>query len=277
VSDLGGPANTVYPPFWELIPGAPGSPVILHVPHASRALTPAARAGILLDDAELEAELDRMTDTCTDVIARRAAGSSAWLFINRYSRLVVDPERFPDDREEMRAVGMGAVYTHTSLGDRLRNDDPSLARTLLSGHFRPYAEAFTALVDDRLAATGRAVIVDVHSYPSRPLPYELHGDGPRPPVCIGTDPFHTPPALIEAATDAFGSVGLNSPFAGCYVPTKHYRSDPRVAAIMVEIRRDTYLVEPAGPPTGGLSEVSQSLARMLGGKAFGRKGFSGDH
>jgi len=287
LSDSGGPANTVYPPFsttwfdddmpFAITPGAAGSPVILHVPHASRELTPVARAGLLLDDAALEAELDRMTDAYTDVIARRAARSTAWLFINVYSRLVVDPERFPDEREEMRAVGMGAVYTRTSLGDPLRLADAPETETLLSGHFHPYARAFTELVDERLAATGRAVIVDVHSYPSRRLPYELHGDGPRPPVCFGTDPFHTPPALVEAATEAFAGAGLNSPFAGCYVPIKHYGTDPRVAAIMVEIRRDTYMVEPAGPPTGGLSVVSQALARMLDGKAFGRKGFGGDH
>jgi len=267
-------------PF-EIVPGAADSPVILHVPHASRRLTPTARAGIRLSDRELDAELDRMTDAYTDVIARRAAGSTAWLFINVYSRLVVDPERFPDEREEMRAVGMGAVYTRTSIGDPLRDADPAGTETLLSGHFRPYAEAFTGLVDARLEATGRAVIVDVHSYPSRRLPYELHGDGPRPPVCLGTDPFHTPPALIDAATEAFGSVALNRPFAGCYVPIKHYRTDPRVTAIMVEIRRDTYLVEPAGPPTGGLETVSRALAgllrRALDGKAFGRKGFDGDH
>jgi len=261
-------------PF-EVVAGDPDAPVILHVPHASRELTAAARAGILLDDAELEAELDRMTDAYTDVIARRAAQSTAWLFINRYSRLVVDPERFPDEREEMRAVGMGAVYTRTSLGDPLR--DSSATETLLSGHFHPYAQAFADLVDERLAATGRAVIVDVHSYPSRALPYELHGDGPRPPVCIGTDPFHTPPELIAAATDAFDAVALNSPFTGCYVPIKHYRRDARVAAVMVEIRRDTYLVEPAGPPTDGLQAVSRALARMVAGKAFGRKGSGGDH
>jgi len=266
--------------IFEVTPGAASSPVILHVPHASRAITPEARAGLLADDAALAEELDHLTDAYTDRIAHRAAGSASirpWIFENRWSRLVVDPERFPDEREEMRAVGMGAVYTRTSLGDPLRLADAPETETLLSGHFHPYARAFTELVDERLAATGRAVIVDVHSYPSRRLPYELHGDGPRPPVCIGTDPFHTPPALVEAATEAFAGAGLNSPFAGCYVPIKHYGTDPRVAAIMVEIRRDTYMVEPAGPPTGGLSVVSQALARMLDGKAFGRKGFGGDH
>jgi len=164
--------------IFEVIPGDPASRVILHVPHASRRIG-AARAGILLDDASLEAELDRMTDAYTDRIAAEA-GSGAWRLINGYSRLVVDPERFPDEREEMLAVGMGAVYTRTSLGEPLRADDPVAVETLLSGHFRPYAEAFSDLVDARLSTLGRVVIVDVHSYPSRPLPYELHGDGSRP-------------------------------------------------------------------------------------------------
>jgi N-formylglutamate amidohydrolase len=261
-----------------VIPGDPASPVILHVPHASRLLG-GARAGIVLDDASLGAELDRMTDAYTDRIAAEA-GSGAWRFINGYSRLVVDPERFPDEREEMLAVGMGAVYTRTSLGEPLRADDPAAAETLLSGHFRPYAEAFSDLVDARLSALGRVIIVDVHSYPSRPLPYELHGDGPRPAVCIGTDPFHTPAWLIATARRAFGAIGLNTPFAGCYVPIKHYRRDPRVQAVMVELRRDTYMVEPAGPLTSGFSTVTRALAAfmsLLTGNSVGDNELGGDH
>jgi N-formylglutamate amidohydrolase len=260
--------------IFEVFPGDPASPVILHVPHASRLLG-GARAGILLDDASLEAELDRMTDAYTDRIAAEAR-SGAWRFINGYSRLVVDPERFPDEREEMLAAGMGAVYTRTSLGEPLRADDPAAAETLLSGHFRPYAEAFSDLVDARLSVLGRVVIVDVHSYPSRPLPYELHGDGPRPAVCIGTDPFHTPASLIAAAERAFGAIGLNTPFVGCYVPIKHYRRDPRVQAVMVEIRRDTYMAEPAGPLTSGFSTVSEALASFVR-NSVGDKDFGGDH
>ena len=100
--------------IFDSTPGASSSPVILHVPHASREITPEARAGLPADDAAVAEELDHLTDAHTDVIARRAAQAAAirpWIFENRWSRLVVDPERFPDDREEMRAVGMGAVYT----------------------------------------------------------------------------------------------------------------------------------------------------------------------
>jgi N-formylglutamate amidohydrolase len=254
-------------PF-RLVPGSPASAVIVHVPHSSRVLTADARSSILLDDAALAVELDRMTDAHTSALALAASTRAPvrpWLFVNRYSRLVVDPERFPDEREEMAAVGMGAVYTRTSQGVPLRSTVDS---SLVSRYFDPYARATASLVAERLAVLGRAVIVDLHSYPSVPLPYELHRDGPRPAVCLGTDPFHTPAGLVGAATAAFagfGEVGLDSPFAGCYVPLAYHRRDPRVSAIMVEIRRDTYLREPAGAPTPGFSRLVDALATLLAG------------
>ncbi|WP_031044042.1 N-formylglutamate amidohydrolase [Streptomyces sp. NRRL F-5650] len=256
------------PPAFELLPGAPHSPVLLHVPHSSRAVPADVRAGLALTGAELERELDHMTDAHTAEIAGRAAGLAGltpWRFVNRTSRLVVDPERFPDEREEMTAVGMGAVYTRTSHRAVLRPDgtDPE---PLLERYFRPYARAMTEAVAGRIAATGRAVIVDVHSYPAEPLPYELHGRGPRPPVCLGTDGFHTPPGLLAAAREAFapcGETGLDSPFGGTYVPLDFYGKRAEVAALMVEIRRDTYMTEPGGPAGPGLSRLAAALAALV--------------
>jgi len=243
-------------------PGSPGSGVILHVPHASRVIPAEVRASILLSDVDLATELDLMTDAHTDLLATSSA-SGAWLHVNPYSRLVVDPERFPDEREEMVSVGMGAVYTRTSHGLPLRSTvDPSL----LDRYFHPYAASFAGLVEDRLAAVGHAVILDIHSYPSRPLPYELHADGPRPAICLGTDTFHTPDWLVDAARTAFRGVGevlLDSPFSGCYVPLSHYGRDSRVAALMVEIRRDVYMSEPGGPVTEGLPAVVAALATLI--------------
>ncbi|MFD0318606.1 N-formylglutamate amidohydrolase [Streptomyces flavalbus] len=262
------------PPSFALLPGAADSPLILHVPHSAREIPPAVRAGVVLDDAELERELDHITDAHTAEIAAGAAEAARvtpWRFVNRLSRLVVDPERFPDEREEMLAVGMGAVYTRTTHQEVLRPDgfDPA---PLVERYFRPYARAMSDAVADRLAATGRAVVVDVHSYPTAPLPYELHGTGPRPPVCLGTDAFHTPPELLDAAREAFaacGETGLDSPFAGTYVPLEYYRTDPRVSALMVEIRRDTYMTEPGGPAGDGLTALAAALARLVDAVAVG--------
>ncbi|MEU2227418.1 N-formylglutamate amidohydrolase [Streptomyces sp. NPDC018347] len=255
---------------FELLAGAADSPVLLHVPHSARTVPADVREGIVLDDAELERELDHITDAHTAEIAARAAalaGRRPWRFVNRLSRLVVDPERFPDDREEMLAVGMGAVYTRTTHRGELRPADTD-PEPLLARYFRPYASAMAEAVAGRLAATGRAVVIDVHSYPAAPLPYELHGSGPRPPVCLGTDAFHTPPELTRAAREAFagcGETGLDSPFAGTYVPLEFHGTDARVGALMVEIRRDTYMTEPGGPAGPGLERLAGALAALADG------------
>ncbi|MDQ8706296.1 N-formylglutamate amidohydrolase [Streptomyces sp. LHD-70] len=255
------------PPF-TLIPGAADAPVLLHVPHAARTVPRAVRGGIVLDDAALARESDHIVDAHTDTLAARAAATARrtpWQFVNRLSRLVVDPERFPDEREEMRRVGMGAVYTRTTGQLPLRaadfDDGP-----LLDRYFHPYAQAMTEAVRERLDAAGRVVILDVHSYPTHRLPYELHGDGPRPPVCLGTDPFHTPPALLDRAESAFarcGTTGRNSPFAGTYVPLEFYGVEPRVTALMVEIRRDLYMTEPGGPAGPGLDVLADAFADLV--------------
>src|SRR5690606_3673328 len=83
----------------EIVPGAPESPVVVHVPHGATEIPSDVRRDLLLDDAELAAELEAMTDAGTELIGRLAAGLPRvrpWLAINRFSRLVVDPERFPD-------------------------------------------------------------------------------------------------------------------------------------------------------------------------------------
>ena len=239
---------------WHVETGHPQSPVILNVLHASREIPSDVRDGIVLGDAALAAELLMMTDSHTDLIAARACASSVhepWRFVNAYSRLVVDPERFPDDREEMLAVGMGAVYTSTAHGGALRLPDPARSDALIQCYFEPYGRALGELVEARLAAMGRVTILDVHSFPSVALPYELHADLRRPAICLGVDPFHTPPAVAAAAHRRFaefGEVLENEPFVGTYVPLAHWGTTRAVTSMMIEIRRYLYMHEATGEP-----------------------------
>ena len=57
---------------YDLVPGAASSPVILHVPHASGAVTGTARESLTIDDHALGEELDHLTDAHTDRLARAA-------------------------------------------------------------------------------------------------------------------------------------------------------------------------------------------------------------
>lgn len=252
---------------WSVSGGDAPSPLIVHVPHAGTWIPAAERERLLLDDRQLKLEVGRMTDWHTDRLALDALGSPGAVFVNRVSRLVVDPERFTDDTEAMAAIGMGAVYQVTSQLAPLRQPDPADDLRLIGRWFRPYAAAFAAAVDGALAAHDWAVIVDLHSYPSRPLPYEPDPAAPRPGVCVGTDRYHTPAWLSEEALRQFagvaGGTGVDTPFAGTYVPLARWRRTPEVVSVMVEIRRDLYQHEPGGPAHGGYRDIVERLSRLF--------------
>ncbi len=253
-----------------LIERAGENPVVLfHVPHAGTVIPDDVRDGIVLDDESLAHELLVMTDWHTDEIARGAAsacGMSSVSFMNRMSRLVVDPERFPDDSEPMAEVGMGAVYVSTSDGGILREPDDVRDAHLRATYFDPYSRALADLVDDVLTSSGSVMIIDVHSYSSTALPYERNPSGERPGVCIGVDGFHTPEWLIESALTVFdgvqGGAGINTPFAGTYVPLRHFEQDSRVRSVMVEIRRDIYMDESVATLHAGFEDIVARLSRF---------------
>ena len=85
------------------------------------------------------------------------------------------------------------------------------------------------------------LIIDAHSFPSVPLPYELNQSPQRPDICIGADPDRTPSWLAwecERQFKACGwSVELNRPFSGALVPAAFYQREPRVVSVMIEVNR----------------------------------------
>jgi len=241
--------------------------MILHLPHSSRFIPDDVRRAILLNDEALEAELLRMTDAFTDELF---ALPGATRIVHPVSRLVVDPERFPEDHSEpMAARGMGAVYTLTSEGRPLRPEPSAEERASLFGRFyAPHHDALEGAVDTELHARGNALIIDGHSFPSRPIPCDLNQSEPRPEICLGTDANHTPGPLLAAAFAAFASTGwrveVNRPYAGTLVPLKHYGRDQRVASLMVEIRRDLYMDEETGERGAAFAAIREVVAGLLG-------------
>ena len=257
-------------PFRVSGPASPARvPVIAHVPHGGTWIPSDVRANLVLDDDALAREIVRMTDWHTGSLFSCAAQLGGLVFENRLSRLVVDPERFTDDAEEsMSRVGMGAVYLRTSDGADLRRDlRPEERERLLATYFWPYARALEQLVADLLDLFGRCLIVDGHSFSSAPLPYELIQDPDRPAICIGTDLVHTPARVgsaIEARCRQLGlSVERDRPFAGTYVPLRFYRTDPRVASVMVEVRRDLYCDAETGRQTPAFEAVRRDVRSIV--------------
>lgn len=233
--------------------------IVLHVPHAGTVIPDDVRSAILLGDAALAREVLASTDHHTDrFVADLDASSRVRTWVNVHSRLVVDPERFLDAaRESTERVGRGAVYTRGFDGTPLRDtDDPTflaLRADLIDRFFAPNHAGIEQLVAGMLDTYGTCTVIDVHSYPRDAQPYELAGglapDARRPELCIGTDPTHTPDALVGLVEDVAASLGLatarDTPFAGTFVPTP-WLGDARVRSIMLELRRDLYMDEATG-------------------------------
>ena len=252
------------PAFDVLGPTAGARPIVGHVPHASLRIPPGERGRIHLDDDALAAELLRLTDRHTDRLFAWIRDLGGSLFVNRVSRLVVDPERFPDDaREPMAGVGQGAVYTRTVDGDPLRAAEPRERSRLMARWYRPYHAALEGLVAATLDAFGACLVIDVHSFATVPLPSEPDQQPDRPDVCLGTDPFHTPHVLVAALAAALADEGfrvaVDRPFSGSLVPQRWFGTDPRVTSIMLEIRRGTYMDEGTGEPLVDFGDVAGRL------------------
>jgi N-formylglutamate deformylase len=249
-------------------PTAARRPIVAHVPHAATLIPASIRAEILLDDDALAQELIRLTDWHVDGLFSWIGELGGPMFVNRLSRLVFDPERFVDDADEpMAKAGQGVVYTRTTDGRPLRIlTDDDRARRIVQ-FYEPYHAALTGLVTDTLHRFGRCLIVDCHSFSSDPLPSEPDQTPDRPDICIGTDPFHTPPALAEHLRRAFVAeafrVRLDSPFAGALVPLAYYGRDDRVTSLMIEVRRGLYCDEATGDPAPTFATARQRLERAI--------------
>lgn len=240
--------------------------MILHIPHSSRHIPETLRGQFVLDDHALEREVALVTDAFTDELFD-CPGACRVVF--PLSRLVVDVERFSRDRDEpMSRVGQGMIYTKTCLGEPLRRALSDEERRLLkSGYYVPHHELLRRAVLEELLSGGKALIVDCHSFPGRPLPCDESQDENLPDFCIGTDAFHTPPRLlrlVESAVRGHGySVGVNSPYSGTLVPSAYHRKNPDVRSVMIEVNRRLYMDEKTGAKSPGFKSVKDRIQAML--------------
>jgi N-formylglutamate deformylase len=243
-------------------------PAVLNIPHASTWIPENVRGTLVPGPEALEIELLRMTDHLTDRLFELPA-SLACPIVCGVSRLVVDVERYTDDAlEPMAAVGMGAVYTRTSGGDPLRRGLTTAQRDgLLEEYYYTHHAALTKAVERALMCHSRCLLLDCHSFASDALPHEPDQRANRPEICIGTDPFHTPPELTERATALFEAAGfataVNFPFSGALVPERFHRKHTGVRAIMVEVNRSLYVDEEAGAPLPDFDRFQARLAGVL--------------
>ena len=223
-------------------------PLLIHLPHSSVHIADDDRREILLNDSELHAEMLKLTDRYTDQLFNYPG---AVIHKNLNSRIVIDPERFRSDMDEiMSQFGMGAIYTHSENGRLIKNMTEDRREELMKKYYDPYHEELEKKTQQTLDQYGKCLIIDGHSFPETPLCFELDKNPDRPDICIGTCDFHTPEKLIQIMGDFINGNGLtvkrNAPFAGTMVPMKYYRKDKRVTSVMIEVNRKLYMDEATG-------------------------------
>lgn len=219
-------------------------------------------ADFLVSADDLRREQLRLTDWHTGALYAEGVAADDVLRAE-VSRLVVDVERFADDRLERCAeVGMGATYVKTCDGRALRTLSAARRAELLDRYYWPHHLALDEAAAARLALFGRCVILDAHSFPARPLPTQTDFSAP-PEIGIGTQPGHTSPELRALAEGFFRArgflVGVDVPFSGAIVPNRFFGRDPRVQSVMVEVRRDLYMDEATGERHAGFARMQAIL------------------
>ena len=237
--------------------------LILHIPHSSDKIP--INKGYLVDKKILDEEIIKLTDWYTDDLFSL---EDSVVVRADFSRIFCDAERFSDDSQEVMAkYGMGVLYEKLDDGSAIRAVHPELRQEILNNYYWPHHAKLNRAVNDQLAFNGKALIVDCHSFPSKPLIRDLNQEKNRPDFNLGTDAFHTPDYLIEISTEFFKNkgytLGIDWPYSGSIVPLNHYQKTKNVASIMLEINRSLYLNEPGNKMSTDYRIIKEIVTEYL--------------
>lgn len=237
--------------------------LILHIPHSSDKIP--MDTGYVVDNKILDEEIIKLTDWYTDDLF---SSEDSIIVKADFSRIFCDTERFTDDSQEVMAkYGMGVLYEKADDGSVIREVNPKIREEILKKYYWPHHEKLNQAVNEQLELTGKALIVDCHSFPSHPLIRDLSQEENRPDFNIGTDSFHTPQYLIDISKDFFNkkgyTLGVDWPYSGSIVPLNHYQKSKNVSSIMLEINRALYLNEPGNQKSRNYIKVKETVTEYL--------------
>jgi N-formylglutamate deformylase len=254
------------PPFERIDPTGPETPVVVEVPHAGLDIAPQ----FLEPLAAPARSIARDADLYVDRLYEQAPAEGATLLLARASRYAIDVNRSESDVDgEVVEGGRAEPRMHHGLVWRTTSDgEAALSRKLtreeleerLDLVWRPYHRELSAIVSQKVAKFGLAVVVAAHSMPSveRVGGGAAAGRDPRAPgalggrrradVVPGTRGRRSAGArFIDAmeghAREQGWSVRHDDPYAGGFT-TQHYgRPEDRVHVLQIELARRLYLDE----------------------------------
>jgi len=183
------------------------------------------------------------------------------------SRLLVDVERYHEDREEpMAEKGLGAIAAKTHDGRTMKLVDQREA--LMEEYYIPHREALDHWTTESLAKDWRGLILNCQTFPSQPLPCDVNQKAERPDICLGTSKLHSEKDQLMVAVEAFEkrgwSVLIDIPYYGTIVPLPYFGRDRRVASVKIDVNRRLYMDETTGAKSQGFEQVRAALQECLG-------------
>lgn len=267
--------SSAEPPFMRVGPGIAASPVVLSVPHAGRAYSPALLKASRLPVAKLESLEDRLVDR----LIWRAVAEGSTALVAQTPRAEIDLNR--DEREvdaamvspppparallasartrgglglvPSRIIGSGAIWLQ-------RMTSVELGRRIDQVH-RPYHAALDRLLEEARDRFGVAILLDCHSMPPR------HGEADSPHIVFGdrhgaSIAPHYLAAAIEAAEAEGFRTARNTPYAGGYITARHGRPERGIHALQLEIDRSAYLGPDLRSPGPGFERAARMIAAV---------------
>lgn len=251
-------------------PARGGLPVLLSIPHSGRdypaALIELARGGA--------AALESLADPLVDRLAWRALNAGCGAVVAQAPRAAIDCNRAEDELDPSVVTGalggpmsararggLGVVPARTHAHGFLwrRAIDPAEFEQRLDQAYRPYHRALADALDALVDRFGCALLLDCHSMPPPPdgIAQVVIGDrrGRTAAYWLSQE------ALAIARRSGF-TAGLNDPFAGGQVITRHARPARGVHGLQIELARNCYLDAALRSPGPGFDQSAGLLERL---------------
>lgn len=266
--------------FTLAVPQPSSVPVLIAVPHAGRAYTPA-----LLERMRNPSSVAlRLEDRHVDALAEQvAAATGAALLVAHAPRAMIDLNRATDDIDwEMFGQGMPDIGSYTpsrrarsglgliprrlpGLGElwKRRHHQADLTARIACVH-KPYHSAIAGTLVGIRQRWGAALLIDLHSMP----PLAPRAGAPSAEFVIG-DRFGAScdGGLVGSAFAYFGELGRrtahNRPYAGGYVLERHAAPSAGLHALQVEIDRRSYLDDKLDRLGKGFPAMVQLLSGLV--------------
>ena len=212
-------------------------PILISIPHSSVFVPIELRRNMNLTNKEIVAHADLATDVIFDI-------PDVYKVIAKINRLVVDPNRAPDDIEMETKLGAEGVVVAVSEDKKpIYKRVPSLRQ--ISDRVKKYHDSFHDEIDSHKAKV--RFLIDGHSCKSVGPMTKPDAGQRRPDIILGNRHFTTCSREQTAFFMNFFrkkglSVDVNKPYSGKYILGYHC-SRRHLPGIQVEINRALYMNE----------------------------------